>query len=107
MAVYTTTLENINSGSLALVGGKGANLGELVSAGLPVPRAFCITTDAYRSFVDENAIAEQWGIHRNADPYYDIPEKELSRTSSRIRKLEPLRHDPWAPLQMCLPLNPS
>jgi|TARA_B100002003_G_scaffold251663_1_gene296559 pyruvate,water dikinase len=58
MAVYTTTLENINSGSLALVGGKGANLGELVSAGLPVPRAFCITTDAYRSFVDENAIAE-------------------------------------------------
>src|SRR6266571_9519948 len=32
---------------LALVGGKGANLGEMTSAGLPVPPGFCITTAAY------------------------------------------------------------
>jgi pyruvate,water dikinase len=31
-----------------LVGGKAANLGELVNAGLPVPGGFCLTTDAYR-----------------------------------------------------------
>src|SRR5437588_9530475 len=32
---------------LALVGGKGANLGEMTNAGLPVPPGFCITTAAY------------------------------------------------------------
>lgn len=34
---------------LALVGGKAANLGELLRAGLPVPDGFCLTTDAYRT----------------------------------------------------------
>jgi phosphohistidine swiveling domain-containing protein len=32
---------------LALVGGKGANLGEMIGAGLPVPPGFCLTTRAY------------------------------------------------------------
>ena len=32
---------------LALAGGKGANLGELIRAGFPVPDGFVITTDAY------------------------------------------------------------
>ncbi len=30
--------------SLALAGGKDANLGEMASAGFPVPPGFCITT---------------------------------------------------------------
>ncbi len=33
--------------SLPIVGGKGANLGEMTRAGLPVPPGFCITTAAY------------------------------------------------------------
>ncbi|HZO74573.1 MAG TPA: PEP/pyruvate-binding domain-containing protein [Ktedonobacteraceae bacterium] len=33
---------------LPLVGGKGANLGELTRAGLPVPPGFCIITEAYQ-----------------------------------------------------------
>ena len=33
--------------ALAVAGGKAANLGELVRAGLPVPPGFCITTHAY------------------------------------------------------------
>ena len=56
MTNFVTTLKDINSSSLALVGGKGANLGELVSAGLPVPMAFCVTTEAYRSFVEINGL---------------------------------------------------
>ncbi len=41
-------LEHVRSGMVALVGGKAANLGELLSAGLPVPGGFCLTTEAYR-----------------------------------------------------------
>ncbi|MFG2072255.1 PEP/pyruvate-binding domain-containing protein [Nonomuraea maritima] len=36
---------------LATAGGKGASLARLARAGLPVPRGFHITTDAYRAFV--------------------------------------------------------
>ncbi|MEV0994947.1 PEP/pyruvate-binding domain-containing protein [Nonomuraea sp. NPDC050202] len=38
----------IDAGMLAEVGGKAANLGELTRAGLPVPRGWVLTTDAYR-----------------------------------------------------------
>ncbi|KRE82236.1 PEP/pyruvate-binding domain-containing protein [Arthrobacter sp. Soil764] len=41
-------LRRLNAGMLPLAGGKAANLGELLSAGLPVPDGFCLTTDAYR-----------------------------------------------------------
>jgi phosphoenolpyruvate synthase/pyruvate phosphate dikinase len=33
---------------LPVVGGKAANLGELIRAGFPVPPGFCITTGAYQ-----------------------------------------------------------
>ncbi|MCK2220054.1 PEP-utilizing enzyme [Actinomadura sp. ATCC 31491] len=36
---------------LALTGGKGASLARLARAGLPVPRGFHVTTEAYRAFV--------------------------------------------------------
>ncbi|GAA4547519.1 PEP/pyruvate-binding domain-containing protein [Pseudonocardia xishanensis] len=42
----------VGSGDLAAVGGKGANLGELARAGLPVPAGFVLTTGAYAAFVD-------------------------------------------------------
>jgi pyruvate,water dikinase len=38
------------------VGGKGANLGELRRAGLPVPPAFCVTTHAYRRHLEDHAL---------------------------------------------------
>ena len=38
---------------LPLVGGKGANLGEMTRQGFPVPPGFCITTAAYRQVLDD------------------------------------------------------
>jgi pyruvate, water dikinase len=38
----------------ALVGGKGANLGELTGAGLPVPPGFVVTATAYLDAVSES-----------------------------------------------------
>jgi rifampicin phosphotransferase len=40
-------------------GGKGANLGELISAGLPVPPGFCITTAAYRRAVAQAGLMDE------------------------------------------------
>jgi pyruvate,water dikinase len=47
------TFDRLDGGSLPLVGGKAANLGELTRAGLPVPDGFCLTTEAYRLAADD------------------------------------------------------
>src|SRR4051812_25197577 len=41
-------LAELGAGDVDRAGGKAANLGELIGAGLPVPDGFCVTTDAYR-----------------------------------------------------------
>src|SRR5215467_1990621 len=40
-------LADLHRDALPLAGGKAANLGELLRAGLPVPPGFCVTTAAY------------------------------------------------------------
>lgn len=52
-------LSELDRGDLALAGGKGANLGALIRAGLPVPDGFCVTTPAYLRFVEVNGLQEQ------------------------------------------------
>jgi phosphoenolpyruvate synthase/pyruvate phosphate dikinase len=66
-------------------GGKGANLGELTRAGLPVPPGFVLTTAAYRAFVASSGIGDQVlalaSVPRDAEPAaYEEP-------SARIRAL--------------------
>jgi rifampicin phosphotransferase len=39
-------LEGLRRDAVWLAGGKGANLGELLAAGFPVPPGFCVTTEA-------------------------------------------------------------
>lgn len=41
-------LASVRATDLPTAGGKGANLGELIAAGLPVPPGFVVTTEAYR-----------------------------------------------------------
>ncbi len=43
--------------SLAVAGGKGANLARLAAAGFPVPPGFLLTTAAYRAYVAYNDLA--------------------------------------------------
>ncbi|MGO8896535.1 MAG: PEP/pyruvate-binding domain-containing protein, partial [Streptosporangiaceae bacterium] len=46
---YVLGLEEIDKTQVALVGGKGAHLGELSRIeGIRVPAGFCVTTDAFR-----------------------------------------------------------
>lgn len=52
-------LDQVTRHDGALAGGKGANLGDLLSAGFPVPNGFVVTTEAYRAFVRETGLAEE------------------------------------------------
>ncbi|AKB50720.1 Phosphoenolpyruvate synthase [Methanosarcina barkeri str. Wiesmoor] len=51
MSVYVMHFNEVDRTNLPDVGGKGANLGEMVKAGFPVPPGFCITTSAYCDFI--------------------------------------------------------
>ena len=49
-------LDGIRGDDLERVGGKAASLGEMTTADLPVPPAFVVTADTYRSFIEETGI---------------------------------------------------
>src|SRR5262245_18311094 len=48
---YVTPLDAVRHTDLARVGGKAANLGELLHAGFPVPPGYVVTTRAYDEIV--------------------------------------------------------
>ncbi|WP_115865108.1 phosphoenolpyruvate synthase [Halorussus litoreus] len=52
-------LDEITADDLELVGGKGASLGELTGAGLPVPPGFVVSAGTYRSFIEDTGIEDE------------------------------------------------
>jgi pyruvate,water dikinase len=52
-------LDDIRADDLETVGGKAASLGEMTTADLPVPPAFVVTADTYRSFIETTGIDEE------------------------------------------------
>ena len=52
MGCYVLDFQEVDQTQVALVGGKGANLGELSRIeGVRVPAGFCVTTDAFRRII--------------------------------------------------------
>ncbi|AKA68075.1 PEP/pyruvate-binding domain-containing protein [Clostridium scatologenes] len=54
--MYVVDLNHVRKDDILKVGGKGANLGEMIKAGINVPEGFCITSKAYFSYIGENNI---------------------------------------------------
>jgi pyruvate,water dikinase len=52
-------IADLTRGDVAFAGGKGANLGELTAAGLPVPPGFVVGAPAYAAFVDGTGVRER------------------------------------------------
>ncbi|PSQ31794.1 phosphoenolpyruvate synthase [Halobacteriales archaeon SW_6_65_46] len=61
-------LDTLGSDDIDTVGGKGASLGEMTSAGLPVPPGFTVTADSYRRFIEETEIADELFEAVDVDP---------------------------------------
>lgn len=69
---------------LPTVGGKGANLGEMLSFSIPVPPGFVVTTDGFRRFLDEAGVAKE--IFATLSTLNVDDNKMLQDASERIRK---------------------
>ena len=82
---YIRQLKSLTSQDGELVGGKSANLGELLNAGLPVPDGFAITTLAYKKLVIESEFKTQ--ISEILDTL-DIDDfNSINSCSDQIRKI--------------------
>jgi pyruvate,water dikinase len=57
--IFIKQFGEIGRGDIDDAGGKGANLGELAQADLPVPPGFVVLTDAYRAYVAEYQLDEK------------------------------------------------
>src|SRR4030095_4010269 len=82
---YVLGLQEIDQTQVALVGGKGAQLGELSRIeGIHVPAGYCVTTDAFRRIMaDAPSIDDRLDqlAHLNPD------DREALRTlSAKIRR---------------------
>ena len=82
-----TWFDNLRKTDIPLVGGKNANLGEMISAGLPVPPGFAVTAYAYEKFIEETRIAEKiYEIIKETVTNINDP-KQYDAASKKIREL--------------------
>ncbi len=77
--------EEVDKDDVGLVGGKGANLGEMIQAHFPIPYGFIITSYAYFNFIDKAGIAKNIKKILSVLNYDDS--KELQQTSLHIKNL--------------------
>lgn len=67
------------------VGGKGANLGEMTNANIPVPPGFIVTADAYYDFLKRVNITDK--INALLKPLDPDNNKQLQKVSGDIKQL--------------------
>ncbi|WP_456451137.1 phosphoenolpyruvate synthase [Palaeococcus sp. (in: euryarchaeotes)] len=82
--------EDLRKTDVPLVGGKGANLGEMTSAGIPVPPGFCVTAEAYKYFVENVKVEDgrslqEWIMEVIAGTNVD-DSKQLQENTAKIRE---------------------
>jgi pyruvate,water dikinase len=68
---------------IPLVGGKGANLGEMTNAHVPVPPGFIVTADAYFDFLDKAGITNQ--IRRVLEPLDPNDSRQLQEIAAVVK----------------------
>ena len=67
------------------VGGKAAKLSNLIAFEYRVPRGFCITTEAYRRFVEKGALSDLIAMELGRKPLSSMRWEEIWDSALRIR----------------------
>ncbi|MEE8582848.1 MAG: phosphoenolpyruvate synthase [Dehalococcoidales bacterium] len=76
--------KDVTKDDIPLVGGKGANLGEMTGANVPVPPGFIVTADAYFDFIDKSGLGVQ--IKRMLANLDTNDSRKLQQVSTEIEK---------------------
>jgi len=82
---FVVWLHEVTKDDVLLVGGKNANLGEMIRAGIPVPPGFAVTSYAFKYFLETTGLGDKiYNMLRNLDVN---DKKALDETTSRIRNM--------------------
>ena len=77
--------KKVDKGDIPLVGGKGANLGEMTKAGFPVPPGFVVTSASYWKFLADNHLRTKISdLLKSLDVRRS---DELARVSHQIKEM--------------------
>ena len=82
---YIKWFEEIDKNDIPIVGGKGANLGELTQNGLDVPPGFCVTAGSYRYFIEKANLNKK--IKEKITDLNIEDSMELQKVSKEIQEL--------------------
>ncbi|UCB60040.1 MAG: phosphoenolpyruvate synthase [Candidatus Bathyarchaeota archaeon] len=79
--------DELSKEDIPIVGGKNANLGEMIQIGIPIPPGFSITAQAYKEFIIQTGIAQK--IYKTIKEIVintDDP-RQYNEASNKVRKL--------------------
>jgi pyruvate,water dikinase len=82
---FIKTFSQISKKDVKQAGGKGASLGEMASAGLPVPLGFVILAGAFDRFLRENELPADVGAILKKVNHKDI--NSVDKASAEIRRM--------------------
>ena len=75
--------KEVDKDDVSLVGGKGANLGEMTKAGFPVPNGFILTANAYFNYLKINKLENRI---KKALKHFDRHQPDQLFTASKTVK---------------------
>lgn len=82
---YVVWFKDVDKDDVAVVGGKGANLGEMTKNGFPVPPGFIVTVHAYNEFLDHAKLRD---VISNLLSSTDVNDsRQLEKTAQKIQTL--------------------
>lgn len=79
------SFSDLQQADTRIAGGKGANLGELTRAGLPVPPGFVVTADAYLQAMETGGVRA--ALRKGSLISDDSDPERLAATSEELRRL--------------------
>ncbi len=82
---YIRWLEDVTKDDIPIAGGKGANMGEMIRIGLPVPSGFVITTSAFERLIQFHSVSDK--IKTMLDVLNVEDTAMLMSTSKKIKEL--------------------
>ena len=75
----------VTKNDVPLVGGKGANLGEMTNAQIPVPPGFIVTSDAYFNFLKQAQLIDK--IRKLLEPVDVNDSRQLQEVAAQVRQV--------------------
>ena len=97
---FVLWLSRVDKKLAPYIGGKAANLGEMLKAKLPVPNGFVIKSKAYQTFIKENNLKHKIQIIIKSINYNDP--NSLTKSSKEIKKIIQSSHVPKSIIDIVL-----